>query len=82
MTRRDLGKKEFVPMVEAPMRVLNGLPEMQKALLDKARSFRDANTFEISDYAEFKRRLDSEGGFYLAPWDGSKESEAQVKEET
>jgi len=82
MTRRDEGKKEFVPLSELPDRVVGALIGMQKDLLEKARAFRDANTFRVETYADFQKRIEEPGGFFIAPWCQSPQCEAQVKEET
>jgi prolyl-tRNA synthetase len=81
LTRRDDGKKDFVPLSEVPSKVANILASMQKELLEKARKFRDENTRRIEDYAEFKKAIE-EGGFFISPWCGDKTCEAKVKEET
>ena len=41
---------------------------MQKDLLEKVRAFRDANTFRVETYSEFKTQLDESGGFFMASW--------------
>ncbi len=82
LTRRDVGVKEFVPLAEVPQKVAFILADMQKSLLEKARAYRDAHTFEITSYTEFKSKLEEPGGFFIAPWCQSKECEAKVKEET
>jgi prolyl-tRNA synthetase len=56
------------------------LRDIQTALLVKATTFRDANTFEPMDYAEFKKVVET--GFARAFWCGSAECEAKIKEET
>lgn len=81
MTRRDLGQKEFIPMGDVPAKVARDLTAMQKDLLERARAFREANTFKVATYDEFKQKIE-EGGFFIAAWNQSKESEAKVKEET
>lgn len=82
MTRRDVGKKEFVPLSEISQKAVVQLSLMQKELLEKARAFRDANTFRVGSYSEFQQQLEEKGGFFVAPWCQSKECEAKVKEET
>lgn len=82
MTRRDTGLKEFVPMAEVPARIIATLADMQSSLLKKARDYRDAHTFSVSSYGEMKEKLESTGGFILAPWCQSKECESKVKDET
>jgi prolyl-tRNA synthetase len=81
ITRRDDGQKQFVPLSEAPAKVAAMLESLQRDLLDRARKFRDENTFRVDSYDEFKRRIE-EGGFFQATWCQSKECEAKVKEET
>ena len=56
------------------------LEEIQKALLERARAFRDANTNEPKNYDEFKAAVET--GFALAFWCGSADCEAKIKEET
>jgi prolyl-tRNA synthetase len=82
VTRRDIGQKEFVPLDEIPAKVVSMLAAMQRELLEKARSFREANTFSVDNYDQFKKELAEKGGFYKAPWCQSKECEAKVKTET
>jgi len=80
--RRDTGEKRPVPrdavVAEAPAT----LAAIQKGLFDKALAFRQANTHEVRTYAEFKERLESEGGFFVADWGGTTEQELQIQEET
>jgi prolyl-tRNA synthetase len=57
------------------------LEEIQKNLLTKALDFRIANTREVNSYDEFKEEL-KKGGFILAHWDGTPETEQQIKDET
>lgn len=58
------------------------LTAIQTAMLQKALDFRAANTHVIDDYAEFQRRVNDEGGFYLCHWDGTAETEAKIKADT
>jgi prolyl-tRNA synthetase len=82
VTRRDEGKKEFVPISEIPSRIPLMLAAMQKDLLARAAAFCNANTHHVSDYAGFKKDLGEKGGFFITSWCQSKECEAKVKEET
>ena len=36
----------------------------------------------MDDYEAFRRDIEEKGGFFLAHWDGTPETEARVKEET
>ena len=57
------------------------LADIQSNLLQKAMTFREENTREIDSYEEFKKEIDK-GGFFLAHWDGTPETEERIKEET
>ena len=58
------------------------LVDVQGALYQRALDFRQNNTHRVDSYDEFKERLESESGFFLAHWDGTPETEAQIKAET
>jgi prolyl-tRNA synthetase len=86
LARRDLPGKESkqfgVPLAEAPDRIVQKLRDMQADLLARARGFRDENTFEVNSYDEFKRKIEEPGGFLLAHWDGTRETEDRIAAET
>ena len=79
---RDTGAKETVGAAAAPDRVAALLSEMQTALFERAKSFREQNSFKVGDYDALKKIFDGDGGFVSAPWCGGAECEAKVKEET
>ncbi|HEV3119474.1 MAG TPA: proline--tRNA ligase, partial [Gemmataceae bacterium] len=86
LARRDLPTKESkqfgVPLSEAPGRIVQMLKDMQADLLERARRFRDANTFEVNSYDEFNKKIEEPGGFLLAHWDGTRETEDRIAAET
>lgn len=57
------------------------LDEIQENMLENARIQSNENTKDISDYTEFKSKIE-EGGFFNAPWCGKLECEEKIKEET
>ncbi len=57
------------------------LDEIQTDMLKTAREQVNANTIDISDYTEFKSKIEK-GGFLNAPWCGKVECEEKIKEET
>ncbi|MBI1662649.1 MAG: proline--tRNA ligase [Nitrosopumilus sp.] len=57
------------------------LDEIQKNMLENARVQSKENTKDISDYTEFKSKIE-DGGFFNAPWCGKLECEEKIKEET
>lgn len=79
--RRDTLEKENVSFDGIVERVEDTLKDMQKAIFEKAKAYRDAHVYECNNYDEFKERI-KDGGFFLCPWDGTAETEAQIKEET
>ena len=71
-----------VPLGAAAARIGELLKAMQAALFEKARKFRDASTQEVNSWDEFKKKIEDPGGFLLAHWDGTRETEDRIAEET
>ena len=42
----------------------------------------DANCFEVDSYDDFKKKLEEPGGFLLAHWDGTRETEDRIAADT
>ncbi|HEV2946042.1 MAG TPA: aminoacyl--tRNA ligase-related protein, partial [Gemmataceae bacterium] len=86
LARRDIpgkdGKQMGVPLADAPRRIVELLKTMQAALFDRAKKFRDANSFEVNSYDEFKKKIEEPGGFLWAHWDGTRETEDKIAAET
>jgi len=80
LVRRDDRSKESIPLDQAVAVARTKLDAMQKALLEKARAFRDANTFAVESMEEMKKRADD--GFLVAQWCLSPQCESRIKEET
>jgi prolyl-tRNA synthetase len=80
--RRDTGEKRGVPLDRAAAEVPATLDAIQQGLFDRALAFREANTHEVSTYAEFRERLEAEGGFFVANWCNETEAELRLQEET
>ena len=57
------------------------LDEIQVNMLKNAKEQAKTNTIDISDYQEFKSKIEK-GGFFNAPWCGKIECEEKIKEET
>ena len=79
--RRDTLEKETLPLEGIEQTVVEMLEYIQKNLLVKARKYRDDMTTTADTYEEFKEKLEK-GGFILAHWDGTPETEEKIKEET
>ncbi len=82
IARRDTKEKMTVPLEGIVDRIETLLEQIQQNIYDKALAFRTANTYRVDDYAEFKQILDEKGGFILAHWDGTSETEDRIKDET
>ncbi len=80
-TRFD-GSKSFHDMASVSPEWLQArAAEVQTAMLERARAFRDANLFEVQSYDEFKAALEK-GGFLRCWFREDSEVEARIKEET
>ena len=82
VARRDELSKEIIDINQVDTIVPRLLEEIQINLFDKAKDFRDENTYHVKDYNEFKEVIKNKGGFIYAHWDGSKETENLIKKET
>lgn len=82
LARRDTRTKESVPQQGLAARVRDTLEAIQQHLYDRALAFRRDMTTAVDSYDAFKEVLDDKGGFVLAHWDGTAETEARIKEET
>jgi prolyl-tRNA synthetase len=82
MARRDTLTKEFIPMEGLHDKVLTLLDEIQDNLYNRALKFRDENTYEANTWDEFKDIIANKGGFVMAHWDGTSETENRIKDET
>ncbi|MBO0935672.1 proline--tRNA ligase [Fibrella sp. HMF5335] len=81
MARRDLKTKETVPFDGLTERIVALLDDIQKTIYQKALAFREANTFVIDTFDDFKVQIEK-GGFIMAHWDGTSETEEAIKEQT
>jgi prolyl-tRNA synthetase len=81
IARRDNKTKDVVDFDGLENYIEQLLADIQSNLLERAKAFRLENTREIDSYEEFKKEIDK-GGFFLAHWDGTSETEERIKEET
>jgi prolyl-tRNA synthetase len=82
VARRDTRTKSPVAMDDLAGAVVDLLADIQKALLDRARQFREEHTTRVAGYDEFKSVMEGRPGFVIAGWCGSNECEAAIKAET
>jgi prolyl-tRNA synthetase len=81
VARRDTLEKEVLKDAQIDVKVEHLLEAIQANLYQKAFSFREDNTHRIDNWTEFKDQIEK-GGFLLAHWDGTTETEESIKEET
>lgn len=79
--RRDTLSKETISQdnIEEVVKAL--LDEIQANIFKKAYDMRENTTKVVNTWEEFKERIE-EGGFILAHWDGTAETEEYIKTET
>lgn len=82
IARRDNLTKEVVVDTTVIDYIENLLNEIQENLFTKALNYRDTHITEINSFEEFKEVLETKGGFLLAHWDGTAETEEKIKELT
>jgi prolyl-tRNA synthetase len=80
--RRDTLEKEVFQMTDIENKIAHLLDQIQKNLYNKALDMREANSFRVDTWEEFKHILDTTGGFIYAHWDGTAKTEEKIKEET
>ena len=79
--RRDTLEKGTVSIDGIEEYVKNLLDDIQNNIFQKALKHRSDLTYTVDTYDEFKEQIEK-GGFILAHWDGTPETEERIKEET
>jgi prolyl-tRNA synthetase len=82
VARRDTLQKETIPLEKLIDHLPLLLEDIQKNIYNKALKFREENTHYVDNWDEFVDILDNKGGFIMAHWDGTTETEDKIKEET
>jgi prolyl-tRNA synthetase len=82
VARRDTKEKATRSLDGLASYIGELLEEIQGAMYKKALAYRDSHITRTDDMAEFERLLDEKGGFILAHWDGTTETEEAIKERT
>jgi prolyl-tRNA synthetase len=81
VARRDTLTKESHPIEGIADHVALLLDEIQANIYQRAMKFREENTFRVDTWEEFKEQIEK-GGFLMAHWDGTAETEEKIKDET
>jgi len=81
VARRDTLTKESVAIETVVDTVKILLEQIQQAIYQKALRFREENTHCVDTWDDFKIQIEK-GGFIMAHWDGTAETEDKIKDET
>ena len=79
--RRDKLEKETVSQDNIDNYIKDLLDDIQKNIFKKAYDMRENTTKVVDTWEEFKEKIE-EGGFILAHWDGTTETEEYIKDQT
>ena len=79
--RRDTLEKETISIESIEDKIEKLLEDIQANIFKKAYDYREAHTTIVDSYEEYKKKIE-DGGFILAHWDGTIETEEKIKEET
>ncbi|MDE6865590.1 MAG: proline--tRNA ligase, partial [Alistipes sp.] len=82
LVRRDTLEKETRPQEGLVEYIEHLMTEIQENIFRKALAFRDSMVTRVDTWDEFQRVLDEKGGFVLAHWDGTVETEVAIKDAT
>ncbi|MFI1743607.1 proline--tRNA ligase [Thalassobellus sediminis] len=82
LARRDTLTKEVVALDTLIDKVEGLMSEIQDSLFKKALDFRDNHITEVNTFDEFKAVLETKTGFISAHWDGTNETEEEIKGQT
>lgn len=81
IARRDTFEKTSVERGSVADTIEGLLKDIQESLFTRAVKHRTENTFSVDSYDAFKAQIEK-GGFVMAHWDGTAETEEKIKEET
>ena len=81
VARRDTLEKKIYSFDNIVDVIKNLLDDIQENMFQKALKFRKENTHYVDTWDEFKEAIDK-GGFVMAHWDGTSETETKIQEET
>ncbi|OQY94538.1 MAG: proline--tRNA ligase, partial [Sphingobacteriales bacterium UTBCD1] len=82
VTRRDTGEKKTIGIGGIAQYVDRLLIDIQQNLFNKAKAYQQEHITPADSWSEFEKLLEEKGGFILAHWDGTAETESLIKEKT
>lgn len=81
VARRDTLEKEVLHIQAIGEKIEHLLERIQDNIYQKAFAFRDEKTHTVDTWKDFEDRI-KEGGFVMAHWDGTAETEQLIKDKT
>ncbi|HHU46507.1 MAG TPA: proline--tRNA ligase [Bacteroidales bacterium] len=82
VARRDTFEKNSISFDKLPDYIETLLENIQTNLYNRALAFREENTRKVDTWDDFMETLENKGGFILAHWDGTPETEEEIKEKS
>ncbi|PHR69690.1 MAG: proline--tRNA ligase [Lutibacter sp.] len=82
IARRDTLEKNIISFDDTVSYIEKTLEEIQENLFNKAFKYRNEHITKVNSFDEFKDVLESKGGFISAHWDGTGETEEEIKKLT
>jgi prolyl-tRNA synthetase len=82
VARRDEKTKSTVSMEGLARHLHALLEEIQQNMFNKAKAYRDSHITKVDNWDEFVSTLEKKGGFVSAHWDGTAETEEEIKTKT
>jgi len=82
IVRRDTREKIIVSLDEIDSKVQEVLDNMQVEMLERARTHRDAHTYEATNMDDFEKTVAENPGFVKAMWCGDVACENEIKTKT
>ncbi len=79
VARRDTLEKNVVAKDSIVSYVSQLLEDIQEQIFNKALQYRNEHITEVDTFDEFKATIENKGGFVSAHWDGTSETEEQIK---
>ncbi len=82
IARRDTKEKMIITLEGVSGYIGGLLNDIQQAMFDKAKAYQQEHITKADSWEEFERLLEEKGGFIAAHWDGTADTEEQIKEKT
>lgn len=82
IARRDTKEKNTYQLDGVVDSVTQMLEDVQQNMFNKALTYRDEHITKVDNWDEFVSVLDGKGGFVAAHWDGTAETEEEIKNKT